>query len=37
MTGEEIPGKESIRVLVPPLDVVVVELLLDAPAFEARP
>lgn len=36
MTGEEIPGKESIRVLVPPLDVVVVELLLDAPAFEAR-
>jgi len=36
MTDEPLPGGESVRVRVPPLDAVVVEMLLDGPAFEVR-
>ena len=36
MTGQTLPGEESVRAHVPPLDVIVVELLLDQPAFEVR-
>jgi len=36
MTDKPIRGKDAIQVQIPPLDVVVVEMLLDRPAFEAR-
>jgi len=36
MTGETLPGGDSVRLRVPALDVIVVELLLDRPAFEVR-
>jgi len=36
MTNRTLPGGESIRLEVPPLDVVVIEMALDGPAFEVR-
>jgi hypothetical protein len=36
MTGKPEPTGESIQVTVPPLDVIVLELLLDEPAFRVR-
>ncbi|UCH34002.1 MAG: hypothetical protein JSV65_15795, partial [Armatimonadota bacterium] len=36
MTNQPLSGAESVRVRVPPVDVAVVELLLDGPAFEVR-
>ncbi len=36
MTDRQVRGGRSVRVQVPPLDVVVVELLLDSPAFTAK-
>ena len=36
MTDKPVEGQEGVRIEVPPLDVVVLELLLDAPAFEVR-
>ena len=36
MTDRPLPGGDCVRVQVPPLEVVVVELLLDGAAFEVR-
>ncbi len=36
MSGKRLPGRDGIRMTVPPLDVVVVEFLLDGPAFEVK-
>jgi len=36
MTDQPLPGIEGVRVQVPPLDVTVIELLLDQPAFEVK-
>jgi hypothetical protein len=36
MTDKPLSAGDSVRVQVPPLDVIVIELLLDRPAFEVR-
>jgi hypothetical protein len=36
MTNRRLRGGGSVRVRVPPLDVTVIEMMLDAPAFEVR-